>query len=117
MAGITRTSLFTDTETTVQANFRSWRDSGITWLAMSGVPMQAIMSRAGHDALQTTLGYVKRAEDLSGGTLGKPFAPLPESFVNPAAGHLPVHPAAMSSNLLRRGRDSNPRSGFSPTPA
>lgn len=112
LAGITRTALFTDTATTVQANFRSWRDSGITWLAMSGVPMQAIMSRAGHDALQTTLGYVKRAEDLSGGTLGQPFAELPECLVNPSVGHLPVHPEAMSARTLRRGRDSNPRQAF-----
>jgi len=101
-----------DTATTVQASFRSWRDSGITWLAMSGVPMQAIMSRAGHDALQTTLGYVKRAEDLSAGTLGKPFAQLPESLVNPAAGHLPGPPSSYVSESLRRGRDSNPRSAF-----
>lgn len=54
MTGITRTPLFTDTATTVQVNLRSWRDSGITWLAMSRTPMQSIMNRAGHEAIQTT---------------------------------------------------------------
>jgi len=114
-AGITRTALQRHGDYG-SVNFRSWRDSGITWLAMSGVPMQAIMSRAGHYAIQTTLGYVKRAEDLSGGKLGQPFAPLPASLVDPSAVHPLGHPEGVSSKLLRRGRDSNPRSAFDRRP-
>jgi hypothetical protein len=64
----------------VQANFRSWRDSGITWLAMSGLGVDKIMRRAGHDMVQTTMGYVKLAEDLTG-DLGVPFGPLPAALV------------------------------------
>jgi hypothetical protein len=52
----------------VQANFRLWRDFGLTWLAMSGPGVDEIMRRAGHD-------NVKQAEDL-GDELGEPFAPL-----------------------------------------
>lgn len=57
--------------------FRSLRDTGITWLALAGVPLQHMQRRAGHDGMDTTMGYVKEAEDLSGGAIGTPFAPLP----------------------------------------
>jgi hypothetical protein len=50
LAGVTRPALYTDTATTVQANFRSWRDSGIAWLAISNRHR------------------------------GEPFAPLPEAL-------------------------------------
>jgi hypothetical protein len=46
----------------VQANFRWWRDSGLTWLAMSGVGVDKIMRRAGHNMVQTTMGYFRQAE-------------------------------------------------------
>lgn len=80
-AGITRPALFNDTATTVKANFRSWRDSGITWLALAGVDVVKIQRRAGHDNIQTTLGYVKQAEELAGQPLGEPLAPLPQSLL------------------------------------
>ncbi len=57
--------------------FRSLRDTGLTWLALAGVPIQHMQRRAGHDDMNTTMGYVKEAEDLTGGSLGEPFAPLP----------------------------------------
>jgi hypothetical protein len=65
-AGIARPELFTDTPTTVQANIRSWRDSGITWLALAGVDLVKIQRRAGHDQISTTLGHVKQAEEHEG---------------------------------------------------
>ena len=37
------------------------------------------VSRAGHDSISTTLGYVKMAEDLSG-SIGEPFASLPRAL-------------------------------------
>lgn len=54
---------------------RSWRDSGLTWLAISGLGVDKISRRAGHDMIQTTMGYVKQAADLTG-DLGVPFGPL-----------------------------------------
>ena len=81
-AGVTRGDLHASTKTHVQSNFRSWRDSGLTWLAMSGLGVDKIMRRAGHDVLQTTMGYVKLAEDLTG-DLGVPFGELPASLVSP----------------------------------
>jgi integrase len=75
-------ALHATTSTHVQSNFRSCRDSGITWLAMTGIDSAKIVRRAGHDDHNTTMGYVKLAEDLTG-NLGPPFGPLPEGLVSP----------------------------------
>ena len=80
LAGVKRIELHRSTKTHVQSNFRSWRDSGITWLAMQGVDTKIMVRRAGHDTVDTTMGYVKLAEDLTG-DLGTPFGPLPTSLL------------------------------------
>ncbi|MCW5831346.1 MAG: tyrosine-type recombinase/integrase [Labilithrix sp.] len=80
LAGVGRAELHSSTKTHVQSNFRSWRDSGLTWLAMTGLGVDKIMRRAGHDMVQTTMGYVKQAEDLTG-DLGTPFGRLPASLI------------------------------------
>lgn len=105
LANVTRDELRRDTLTHVQANFRSCRDSGLTYLAMTGLGVDKISRRAGHDTIQTTMGYLKQAEDLSG-DLGVPFGPLPESLI----GNWPnwVPPSQDSRGSLRRARDSNP---------
>jgi integrase len=79
-AGATRTALHETTLATARASFRSWRDSGLTWLAMRGLDIARIMRRAGHADIGTTIGYVKLAEDLDG-RLGVPFGPLPHGLV------------------------------------
>ena len=76
LAGVTRTRLAESTSTLMPVGFRSLRDTGITWMALDGVPLATMQRRAGHDDMNTTMGYVKEAEDL-GGTLGEPFGPLP----------------------------------------
>lgn len=63
----------------MMVGFRSWRDTGITWLAIAGVDV-AKMRRAAHDHVGTTMTYVKAAEDL-GGTIGEPFPPLPFALI------------------------------------
>ena len=60
----------------MRVNFRSLRDSDITWEALAGTPVDRIQSRPGHEHISTTLGYVKAVEDLKG-KFGTPFAPLP----------------------------------------
>lgn len=80
-AGILRPALHASTLTAARASFRSWRDSGITWLALAGVEVARIARRAGHDDLRMTMRYVKQAEDLVG-ALGKPFARLPSELVH-----------------------------------
>jgi integrase len=85
LTGVTRPRLFAETATLRQVDFRSLRDTGITWLALAGVPLQAMQRRAGHQEIETTLGYVKMAEDLTG-KVGTPFAPLPRDLVQPTIG-------------------------------
>jgi integrase len=114
LAGIARPELFADTPTTVQANFRTWRDSGITWLALEGVGVDKIMRRAGHDHVGTTLGYVKLAEAI-GGNLGTPFPPLPAALIK---GHWSTEWSTNGGTKAQRpdnsgliqceGRDLNP---------
>jgi integrase len=76
-AKIDRARLTEESATTMQINFRSCRDTGITWLALAGVDVAKMQRRAGHDSISTTLGYVKMAEDLTG-SIGEPFPPLPD---------------------------------------
>jgi hypothetical protein len=47
---------------------------------MTGLGLPQIMRRAGHDDVGTTMGYVKRAEDLTG-NLGAPFGSLPSTLI------------------------------------
>ncbi len=128
-AEVKRAELHATTATHVRSNFRSWRDSGLTWLAMTGLGVDKISRRAGHDMIQTTMGYVKQAEDLTG-DLGEPFAPLPAALVKgttddgddarrplaaPPVGTIPIQigPAIGPTSPkpaegLYRRRDSNP---------
>jgi integrase len=81
LAKVTRPRLLEDTATTVMVNFRSLRDSGITWEALEGTPVDRIQARAGHEHISTTIGYVKAVEDLKG-RFGTPFGPLPETLLS-----------------------------------
>jgi integrase len=86
-AGVTRPRLTENTATTMHVGFRSWRDTGITWLALAGVDLAKMQRRAGHDHVTTTVGYVKAAEDVTG-SIGEPFPPLPVCLVSPEPGDL-----------------------------
>ena len=79
LAGVVRPALHTSTMTSARVTFRSWRDSGITWLALAGVEVARIARRAGHEDIRMTMRYVKQVEDLVG-DLGEPFAPLPRQL-------------------------------------
>jgi integrase len=66
MAEVNRPRLTENTATTMHIGFRSWRDTGITWLALAGVDVAKMQRRAGHDHITTTMGYVKAVEDITG---------------------------------------------------
>ncbi len=106
LADVTRPRLLEDTATTMMVNFRSLRDSGITWEALAGIPVDRIQARAGHEHISTTLGYVKAVEDLQG-KFGAPFAPLP---LGPSSPRIGPSGAKGASNKLRL-LDSNQRPG------
>jgi integrase len=80
LAKLDRPRLKEESATTMMVNFRSWRDTGITWLALDGVDVAKMQRRAGHDSISTTLGYVKMAEDLTG-SIGEPFPALPATLL------------------------------------
>ena len=106
-AGVDREELYTLTKTTEPIDFRTCRDSGITWLALAGVDVVKMQRRAGHDSLETTMRYVKVAEDFSG-TVGEPFPPLPAGF-GPSDGPAIITNPAIFAVMGRRAWDSNPR--------
>lgn len=82
-AKVTHARLFADNATHMPVNFRTWRDSGLTWLAHAGVDVVKMQRRAGHDSLETTTGYVKSAEEVTE-AVGKPFPALPSKLVWPS---------------------------------
>jgi hypothetical protein len=67
--------------------------------------MQAIKSLGGHKDVETTLGYVKMAEDL-GGKVGAPFPPLPARLLKSppkAPGRFDAHDLAGKLAVLSAG--------------
>jgi hypothetical protein len=66
VAGVTRPRLYENAATTMHVGFRSWRDTGIPWLALAGVDVAKGQRRARHDEISTTIGYLKAAEDVTG---------------------------------------------------
>ncbi len=120
LAKLDRLELHASTRTHVQANFRSCRDSGITWLAIAGLGVDKIMRRCGHDSVATTLGYVKQAEDLAG-DLGAPFAALPADLLVPRVSDRVsrFQPERLSDSVYLgcRRRELNPRPSAYETPA
>ena len=106
LAKLNRPRLLEDTATTMRVNFRSLRDSGITWEALAGTPVERIQARAGHEHISTTIGYVKSVEDLHG-RFGTPFGPLPFGPKGPPIGPKAPDRAKKKLRLL----DSNQRPG------
>jgi integrase len=98
-AHVTRPRLTESTSSTMPINFRSCRDSGITWLALAGVALAKVQRRAGHDDISTTLGYVKAAEDLTG-TAGAPFPPLPEHLLDHSLDHFFAFPPEKGPQMV-----------------
>jgi len=102
-AGVKRPRLFSSTATTMGANFRTLRDSGITWLALAGTDVVRMQRRAGHDDVKTTLDYVKQAEDLTG-AVGEPFGPLPAELVEGRMGKGDVPPTSQGRRPRYRSK-------------
>lgn len=104
-AGVDRAELYTLTPTTEPIDFRSCRDSGITWLALAGVDVVKMQRRAGHDGLETTMRYCKVAEDFTG-TVGEPFPALPPALLgalNTAGIGPAIGPGLPASSMLSDG--------------
>lgn len=81
-AGVTHPRLIESSATRMPVGFRSWRDTGITWAAIDGVDLHKLQRRSGHDDVNTTLSYVKEAEDRAK-LRGRVFPALPNGLVWP----------------------------------
>jgi integrase len=103
-AGVTRRALFPEASsvTEMPVTFRAWRDTGITWLAITGLEPAKLKRRAGHSGYGTTDGYIKAAESFEAG-FGDVFAPLPAGLV----GSPGRNPAEVSAT--RKGYATNRR--------
>ncbi len=75
-AGVAREELFVDSGTHEGIDFRTIRDTGITWRFLAGARAEHVQREAGHRELSTTLGYAKEV-DNRGGRFGEPFPALP----------------------------------------
>lgn len=76
-AGVTREELLTTTATRKRVTFHDLRATFCTWSAIRGDEPVRIMHRAGHEDLDTTMGYVRAAEVLDRDAVGEVFPPLP----------------------------------------
>ena len=118
-AGVTRPRLTENTATTMHVGFRSWSDTGITWLALAGVDAAKMQRRAGHDHITTTIGYVKAAEDVTG-KIGDPFPPLPACLVQPSQADRAKDWAKRRGRPPKAGKNrpiAAERAGFEPAAA
>lgn len=75
-AGVDAPEFFVETRTHLMIDFRSLRDSGITWRFLAGERAEVVQREAGHDQISTTLGYAKEVQDRRG-RYGEPFPALP----------------------------------------
>ena len=115
-ASVMRAELFVETEVHLWIDFRSLRDSGISWRFLAEYRAEVIQRESGHEHIGTTLGYAKKVQDRRG-RYGVPFPVLPNDLVE---GVRPPDSSEQSSAGTRRARkagsswsgrrDLNPRS-------
>lgn len=80
LAGIERRELVDGTPDLLPFDFRTWRTTGCTWLAMLGTDSYVIALQAGHKSPDVTWGsYIKRGPDLRQ-RYGEPFPQLPSEL-------------------------------------
>jgi integrase len=106
-AGVERADLFADRPTTKKVTFYDLRATGITWEALAGTELLAIMQRAGHRESKTTLGYVREADSVGLGA-GRPFPPLPACTISA------THIGHIEATRVQR-RESHSEFAASPT--
>ncbi len=76
-----RTELVEGSADLMPFDFRSWRTTGCTWLAMLGTDSYVIALQAGHKSPDVTWSsYIKRGPDLRQ-RYGEPFPALPEDLL------------------------------------
>lgn len=110
-ADVDHVPFFVETATHLMIDFRSLRDSGITWRFLAGHRESVVQREAGHEHISTTLGYAKEVQDRAG-RYGAPFPELPADLCGgpePELIHQEIHRARNRRRTLSGRRDLNPR--------
>lgn len=117
LAGVTRAELTELSGTREPVDFRTWRETGITWQALQKTGLEAIKSYAGHEEVSTTLGYIKRVAGPEG--YGAPFPPIPSALLEgeegPSSASGPATGPAKSKSPSFPGFSVAERVGFETT--
>jgi integrase len=103
-AGVTREAIFVTDATRKNLTAHDLRATGITWCAVRGDDAVKIMRRAGHEEMETTMQYVREAENLQRG-FGEPFPPLAVPTVRDSATNsatLTPAPTAFTASGMRK---------------
>jgi integrase len=113
VAKVEAPAFFVETATHLMIDFRSLRDSGITWRFLAEHRAEVVQREAGHEHIATTLGYAKEVQDKRG-RYGEPFPELLDDLVGggPPPGPLSTPTVYKSKNVGKNGsgrRDLNPR--------
>lgn len=110
MARVERAELFVETPTHLMLDFRSLRDSGITWRFLAGERSEVVQRESGHELISATLAYAKEVHNR-GGRFGEPFPALPAELIEPpgSLGHPAGHPVTAPGKNKWVERDLNPR--------
>ena len=97
-------AFFVETPTHLMIDFRSIRDSGITWRFLAEHRAEVVQREAGHEHISTTLGYAKEVQDKRG-RYGEPFPALPEDVgaSDPPPGPLSTATVYTSENVGKNG--------------
>ncbi len=112
-AKVKRAELFEETETHLQIDFRSLRDSGITWRFLAEHRSEVVQREAGHEHISTTLGYAKEVQNKQG-RYGQPFPPLPPDLVKPNPPESSGESSGGSGNPGKTGRKGSGRRDLNP---
>ena len=91
-ADVDHAPFYVETATHLMIDFRSLRDSGITWRFLAEHRESVVQREAGHEHISTTLGYAKEVQDKKR-RYGEPFPALPEDLTDsppPAPVTIPV---------------------------
>jgi hypothetical protein len=104
LAKIDAPAFFVETATHEKIDFRSLRDSGITWRFLAEHRESVVQRECGHKTLTQTLTYAKEVQNRQG-RYGVPFPTLPDDLVegpSPTGGT----PAPLSTPTSTRSKNT-----------
>jgi hypothetical protein len=96
-ADVDDATFYIETATHLPIDFRSLRDSGITWRFLASERAEVVQREAGHEHLATTLGYAKEVQNR-GGRYG-----VPPSLHSPPSSSTERSPTRRRRVRLHRG--------------